>query len=107
MTSFDDREKAFEDKFAKDAEFQFKVTARRNKLLGLWAAEKLKLTPEEAEAYAKTVVAADFEEAGDDDVFRKVHGDLAAQGIGTSEHEVRRAMEDTMVEARRQYMEGI
>lgn len=106
MTGFSDREKAFEDKFAKDAELQFKVSARRNKLLGLWAAKLLNLTDAETEAYARSVIAADFEEAGDDDVFRKVFGDLTAKGADVSEHEVRRAMEDTMAEARRQYMEG-
>lgn len=107
MTTFDNREKAFEEKFAHDAELQFKVTARRNKLLGLWAAELLKLTPEEAEAYAKQVVHADFEEVGEEDVFRKVYGDLAARGVDISEHEVRRAMDDKMVEARRQFIEGV
>jgi hypothetical protein len=107
MTSMNDREKAFEDKFAKDAELQFKVTARRNKLLGLWAASILKLTAEEAEAYARTVVQADFEEAGEDDVFRKVYGDLAAKGADVTEHAVRKAMDDTMVEARRQFMTGV
>jgi hypothetical protein len=106
MTTFDNREKAFEDKYAKDAELQFKVTARRNKLLGFWAADLLRLTPAEAETYAKTVIAADFEEAGDDDVFRKIHGDLTGKGIDISEHAVRKAMDDTMVEARRQFMEG-
>jgi hypothetical protein len=104
MTDLNDREKAFETRFARDAELQFKVTARRNRLLGYWAAEKLGLTHEEAEAYAKTVVAADFEEVGEDDVFRKVHGDLAAHGCDVSEHEVRRAMDDAMVEARRQFI---
>jgi hypothetical protein len=107
MSGFSEREKAFEDKFAKDAELQFKVTARRNKLLGLWAAELLKLTQDEAEAYARTVVHADFEEAGDDDVFRKVYGDLRAKGIDVTEHSVRKAMDDKMVEARRQFMEGV
>lgn len=107
MTTFDNREKAFEEKFARDADFQFRVNARRNKLLGLWAAEQLKLTPEEAEAYAKSVVQADFEEAGDEDVFRKVYGDLSARGTDVSEHQVRRAMEDMMVEARRQMMEAL
>jgi hypothetical protein len=101
-----DREKAFEDKFAHDAELQFKVTARRNKLLGLWAAGLLKLTPEEAEAYARTVVQADFEEAGEDDVFRKVYGDLTAKGIDITDHAVRRSMDDLMAEARRQIMAG-
>lgn len=107
MTTFDNREKAFEDKFARDAELQFKVAARRNKLLGLWAAELLKLTPEEAETYAKSVIHADFEEAGDDDVFRKIYGDLTARGIEISEHQVRRVMEEKMAEARRQFFESI
>lgn len=106
MTNMSDREKAFEDKFAHDAELQFKVTARRNKLLGLWAAGLLKLTPEEAEAYARTVVQADFEEAGEDDVFRKVYGDLTAKGIDITDHAVRRSMDDLMAEARRQIMAG-
>lgn len=106
MTTFDNRQKAFEEKFARDAELQFKVTARRNKLLGYWAADRLGLTPAEAEAYAKTVIAADFEEAGDDDVFRKIHGDLAAKGIDVTEHAVRKAMDETMAEARRQFMDG-
>ncbi len=107
MTTFDNREKAFEEKFARDADFQFRVNARRNKLLGLWAAEQLKLTREEADAYAKSVVQADFEEAGDEDVYRKVYGDLAARGVDVSEHQVRRAMEETMIEARRQMMEAM
>lgn len=107
MTNLNDREKAFENRFARDAELQFKVTARRNRLLGNWAAEKLGLTTAEAEAYAREVVAADFEEAGDDDVFRKVHGDLTAKGVEVSEHEVRRAMEDKLVEARRQFIEEV
>jgi hypothetical protein len=107
MTTFDNREKAFEDKFAKDAEFQFKVTARRNKLLGLWAAEKMGLTGDDAAAYGKEVVSADFEEAGDDDVFRKVYGDLSAKGLDVSEHAVRKAMDDLFAEARRQFMEGL
>lgn len=104
MTTFDERERAFEEKFARDAELQFRVTARRNRLLGLWAAEQLNLTPDEAEAYAKAVVQADFEEAGDEDVFRKVYGDLTARGVDISEHRVRLAMEEKMVEARRQLM---
>jgi len=107
MTTLDNREKAFEEKFARDADFQFRVNARRNKLLGLWAAEQLKLTAEEADAYAKSVVQADFEEAGDEDVFRKVYGDISARGADISEHQVRRAMEDMMVEARRQMMEAL
>lgn len=107
MTTMNDREKAFENRFARDAELQFKVTARRNRLLGEWAAGKLGLTAEETEAYAKSVVAADFEEVGEEDVFRKVHGDLAAKGSEVTEHEVRRAMEDKMVEARRQFIEEV
>jgi hypothetical protein len=102
--TMDDRKSAFENKFAHDAEMQFKVGARRNKLLGLWAATLLKLTPEEADAYAKSVVQADFEEAGDDDVFRKIHGDLSAKGIEISDHAVRKAMEECMVEAQQQLM---
>ncbi|MDO9490474.1 MAG: DUF1476 domain-containing protein [Sphingomonadaceae bacterium] len=107
MTTFDNREQAFEQKFARDADLQFRVTARRNKLLGLWAAEQLKLTAEEADAYAKSVVQADFEEAGDEDVYRKVYGDISARNPEITEHQVRRAMEDTMVEARRQMMEAL
>ena len=107
MTTFDNREKAFEEKFARDADFQFRVNARRNKLLGMWAAQQLKLTTEEADAYAKSVVQADFEEAGDEDVFRKVYGDLSARGVDVSGHQVRRAMEETMVEARCQMMEAM
>ena len=107
MAEFKDREKAFENKFAKDAELQFKVNARRNRLLGEWAAEKLGLTPEERDAYAKSVVAADFEEVGEEDVFRKVHGDLSAQDTGVTEADVRRAMEDKMAEARRQFIEQV
>ncbi len=107
MTSLNEREKAFENRFARDAELQFKVTARRNRLLGHWAAEKLGLNAAEAEAYAREVVAADFEEAGDDDVFRKVYGDLTAKNVEVTEHEVRRAMEDKLVEARRQFIEEV
>ncbi|MEM9523147.1 MAG: DUF1476 domain-containing protein [Pseudomonadota bacterium] len=79
MTTFDERQSAFESKFAHDAEMQFKAEARRNKLLGLWAAELMGKTGEEAEAYAKDVIRSDFEEAGDEDVFRKVSGDLGAR----------------------------
>ncbi|MEE4349156.1 MAG: DUF1476 domain-containing protein [Pacificimonas sp.] len=105
MSNFDDRKKSFEAKFARDAELQFKVTARRNRLLGEWAAGKLGLTPEERDAYAKAVVAADFEEVGDEDVFRKVWGDLNAKDTGVTEAEVREAMSEKMVEARRQFIE--
>jgi hypothetical protein len=106
MTTFDDRETAFENMFAHDEEMAFRVTARRNKLLGLWAAQKMGLTAEEADAYGKAVVQADFEEAGDEDVVRKVMGDLTAAGIETNDEEVRSAMADVTVEARRQLMES-
>ncbi|WP_315831626.1 DUF1476 domain-containing protein [Bradyrhizobium prioriisuperbiae] len=81
MTTFDDRKDAFEKKFAHDADLKFKAESRRNRLLGLWAAEKLGKTGDEATAYAKEVVAADFEEAGDEDVVRKVAKDLAGKGV--------------------------
>lgn len=106
MTTFDDRERAFETKFARDEEMAFRVVARRNRLLGQWAAELMKLTPAEADSYAKTVVHADLEEAGDDDVVRKVLGDLTAAGVETDEAAVRHALEQQTVEARRQLMEA-
>ncbi|GAA0737457.1 DUF1476 domain-containing protein [Sphingomonas japonica] len=106
MTSFDDREKAFEAKYARDEEMAFRVIARRNRLLGGWAAARMGLTPEETDAYAKAVVQADFEEAGDEDVIRKLVGDLTAAGIDTDEAEVRRALDEQMVEARRQMLEA-
>jgi hypothetical protein len=106
MTTFDDRESAFENKFAHDEEMAFRVTARRNKLVGQWAAAKMGLTPEETEAYAKSVVQADFEEAGDEDVVRKLMGDLTAASVETSDTEVRQALDDMTVESRRQLMES-
>ncbi|MEY4620219.1 MAG: hypothetical protein RIS65_1391 [Pseudomonadota bacterium] len=105
MTTFDDREKAFENKFAHDADLQFKITARRNKLVGQWAAEKMGLTPEETTSYATSVVQADFEEAGDEDVIRKLLGDLTSAGIDVDDAMIRAALEDKMVEARRQFIE--
>ena len=99
MTTFDKREEGFEKKFAHDEELRFKATARRNRLLGQWAAEKLGLSDEEATAYAKEVVIADFEEAGDDDVFRKVRQDFDAKGVDQSDHQIRRAMVDLMEKA--------
>ncbi|GAA3733205.1 hypothetical protein GGR91_000124 [Sphingorhabdus rigui] len=105
MTTFDDREKAFENKFAHDADLLFKITARRNKLVGQWAAEKMGLTPEETTAYATSVVQADFEEAGDEDVIRKLLGDLTSAGIDVDDAMIRAALEDKMVEARRQFIE--
>ncbi|UXN60536.1 MULTISPECIES: DUF1476 domain-containing protein [Phyllobacterium] len=94
-----DRENAFENKYAHDAEVRFRAEARRNKLLGFWAAEKLGKTGEDAEAYAKEVIKADFVEAGDDDVFRKIRTDFDAAGIDTSDHRIRRKMEELMIEA--------
>ena len=99
MASMDDRKDAFEKKFAHDEELKFKATARRNKLLGLWAAEKLGKTGAEAEAYAKEVVAADFEEAGDEDVFRKVRRDFDAAGVEQSDHQIRRTMDELLGQA--------
>jgi hypothetical protein len=99
MTTFDDRKDAFEKKFAHDEELRFKATARRNKLLGLWAAEKLGKSGPEAETYAKSVVMADFQEAGEDDVLRKVKADLEANGASQQETELRRVMTDLMERA--------
>jgi len=104
MTTFDDRERAFEIKFARDEEMAFRVSARRNRLLGQWAAEKMGLTPEEADAYSKAVMQADFEEAGFEDVIRKLVGDLTAANVETDEAEVRAALDEKTVEARRQLM---
>ena len=106
MTTFDDRERAFEAKYAHDEEMAFRVTARRNRLLGQWAAAQMGLTPEETDAYAKAVVQADFEESGDDDVVRKLLGDLLAAGVETDDGVIRQALEDKTVEARRQLMEA-
>ena len=97
--SMKDREEGFERKFAFDEELRFKATARRNKLLGLWAAEKLGKSGEDAEAYAKSVVIADFEEAGDEDVFRKVRKDFDDAGVAQSDHQIRRTMEELLAQA--------
>ena len=86
-------------KFAHDEELSFKINARRNKLVGQWAAEKMGLTPEETTAYATAVVQADFEEAGDEDVIRKVMADFAGKQVDQSEHQLRRTMDELMVEA--------
>ena len=99
MSQFDDRKKGYESKFAHDAELRFKAEARRNRLLGLWAAEKLGKSGDEANEYAKEVVRADFEEAGDEDVYRKVSGDL---GDKASEQEIRAKMQELRAEADRQ-----
>jgi hypothetical protein len=106
VTQFDDRERAFETKFARDEDMAFRVTARRNKLLGQWAAGLMALTPEETDAYAKSVVQADFEEAGDEDVVRKLLGDLTAAQVEIDDAAVRAALEAKTVEARRQLMEA-
>jgi hypothetical protein len=100
MTTFDQREDAFEKKYALDEEQKFKANARRNRKLGAWVAETIGLSGAEAEAYAKSVVAADFEEAGDDDVFRKVRADLNAKGKqGVSDAEIRTKMHELLAEA--------
>ncbi len=99
MTTFDKREDAFEKKFAHDAELQFRATARRNKLLGLWAAGLLGKADQDADAYAKEVVASDLEEAGDHDVFRKIRADFDAAGVDQSDHQIRRTMDELMAKA--------
>ena len=99
MTTFDQRKDAYENKFAHDEELRFKATARRNKLLGLWAAEKLGKSGADAEAYAKEVVIADMQEAGDHDVFRKVRADFDAAGVDQSDHQIRRTMDELMAVA--------
>ena len=106
MTTFDKREEGFEKKFAHDEELKFKAMARRNKLLGLWAAEKLGLSGAEAEAYAKEVVLADFEEAGDHDVFRKIRKDFDAKEVAQSDHQIRRTMDDLLAQAVAQVKAG-
>jgi len=104
MTDFHDRERAEEAKFALDEETLFRITARRNRLLGEWAAQKMSLSEAETEAYRKAVVQADFEEAGDEDVIRKVLGDMTAAGVEVDDATVRAAMDEKMIEARRHYM---
>jgi hypothetical protein len=99
MTTFDKREEGFEKKFAHDEELRFRATARRNKLLGLWIAQKLGMSGADADAYAKEVVQSDFEEAGDDDVFRKVRKDLDAKGVAASDQEIKTQMVELMAQA--------
>jgi hypothetical protein len=99
MTTFDKREEGFEKKFAHDEELRFKANARRNKLLGRWAAEKLGLTGTEVDAYAKDVVMADFEESGDNDVFKKVRADFDAKGVAQSDQQIRQQMDELMEKA--------
>ena len=99
MSGIDDREDAFERKFAHDEALRFKAEARRNKLLGLWAADLMGKSGEEAQEYAKEVIRADFEEAGDEDVFRKIRGDFDAAGIDKSDHQIRRTMDEMLAQA--------
>jgi hypothetical protein len=106
MSTFDDRERAFETKYARDQEMQFKVIARRNKLLGRWAAGLMGLSEVEADAYASDVVRADFEEAGDEDVIRKILGDLTSAGVDCDESRIREALGHKAIEARRQLIEA-
>jgi hypothetical protein len=107
MTDFNDRERGEEAKYALDEDTQFRIAARSNRLLGQWAAAKMSLTAEETDAYAKSVVQADFEESGHEDVIRKVLGDLTAAGVDIDEASVRSALEEKTVEARRQLMGGV
>ncbi|MGE0774089.1 MAG: DUF1476 domain-containing protein [Sphingomonadaceae bacterium] len=106
MTTFDDRERAFETKFAHDQDMAFRIIARRNRLIGQWAAELMGLNAAETDAYAKAVVQADFEEAGDDDIIRKLTGDLVSANVDIDETRIRQAIEDKTVEARRQLLES-
>jgi hypothetical protein len=106
MTTFDKREEGFEKQFAHDEELKFKSMARRNRMLGMWAAEKLGLTGAEADAYAKEVVMSDFEEAGDHDVFRKIRADFDAKGVDQSDHQIRRTMDELLAQAVAQIKSG-
>ena len=106
MTQFDDRERAFETKFAHDEEMKFRIVARRNRLLGEWAARQMGLSEEETQSYAKDVVRSDFEEAGDHDVIRKVLGDLTGAGVDCDEAKIEEALRNKEIEARRQIIEA-
>jgi hypothetical protein len=106
MTQFDDRERAFESKFAHDEEMRFRITARRNRLLGEWAARQMGLSEVETESYAKDVVRSDFEEAGEHDVIRKVLGDLTSAGVDCDEERVREILRNKEIDARRQIIES-
>lgn len=106
MTQFDDRERAFESKFAHEEEMKFRIVARRNRLLGEWAARQMGLSEVETDSYAKDVVRADFEEAGEHDVVRKVLGDLTSAGVECDEDRVREALRNKEIEARRQIIES-
>jgi hypothetical protein len=106
MTTFDKREEGFEKKFAHDEELKFKASARRNKLLGLWAAEKLGITGPAAESYAKEVIAADFEEPGDKDVFHKIRNDFDTKKVAQTDQQIRKTMDDLMETAIAQIKSG-
>ncbi|MDZ4740551.1 MAG: DUF1476 domain-containing protein [Alphaproteobacteria bacterium] len=106
MSGFDKRREGYESKFAHDQDLKFKATARRNKLLGLWAADKMGITGDAAAEYAKEVVKSDFEEAGDDDVFRKIRKDFDAKSVAISDHQIRREMEELMATAVEQVQSG-
>lgn len=106
MSGFDKRREGYESKFAHDQDLKFKATARRNKLLGLWAADKMGITGDAASEYAKEVVKADFEEAGDDDVFRKIRKDFDAKSVTISDHQIRREMEELLATAVEQVQSG-
>ncbi|MGL4323165.1 MAG: DUF1476 domain-containing protein [Beijerinckiaceae bacterium] len=106
MTTFDNRKDSFEKKFAHDEELRFKATARRNKLLGQWAGGLLGKSGADADAYAKSIIMADFEEAGDDDVLRKVKADFAAGGVDQSDHQIRRTMDELMAQAVQEIQAG-
>ncbi|MYZ48078.1 DUF1476 domain-containing protein [Propylenella binzhouense] len=99
MTTFEDRKDAYEAKFARDEELRFKATARRNRLLGVWAAEKLGRTGDDAQAYAREVVRSDVSEPGDQDVFRKIRADFDAAGVTCSDHQLRRTMDELLATA--------
>jgi hypothetical protein len=99
MSTFDKREEGFERKFAHEEEVRFKARARRNKLLGLWAAQKLGLDGDAAEAYAKEIVITDFEGPGDDDMFGRIRRDFDAKGVAQSDHQIRRTMDELMAKA--------
>jgi hypothetical protein len=99
MTGFEDREKGFERKFAHDEELKFRATARRNKLLGLWAAAEMGITGDAAQAYAREVIKADLEQPGEEDVFRKIRKDFDAKGVQQSDHQIRRKMSELMGES--------
>ena len=107
MTTFDKREEGFEKKFAHDEALKFKAEARRNKLLGLWAAELMGKTGDDAAGYAKEVIRSDFHEPGDEDVFRKIRADFDAAGVTQSDHQIRRTMEELMHTAKEQVLKEV